>query len=219
MSQDTERISNRSLLGAFFLVVLLCAVFFSLGYFLGYKQRGPAAAAVTEQVAAPADADSPPTTATPAAPSTAGSASVEPSSGPGAAVAAPAPTAAGAAAVSAPPAPASAGASEARAPAANSPAAAVPAKGATGAAAESARPAVPPGLLVQAAALTNQQDADNMVQALTSRGYPALMLTPQQVHAKDAFFRVVVGPYKTRAAAESARNKLAAEGFKPFLRQ
>lgn len=78
---------------------------------------------------------------------------------------------------------------------------------------------VPSGLLVQVAALSNQQDAVNMATVLKSRGYPALILTPQQAKADDAFFRVVVGPYKTQGEADRARALLAAGGFKPFVRQ
>jgi len=68
------------------------------------------------------------------------------------------------------------------------------------------------------AALGNQQDANNMVSVLQSRGYPALILSPEQAHASDNLFRVVAGPYKTRADSEKARSKLVAEGFKPFIR-
>jgi len=77
---------------------------------------------------------------------------------------------------------------------------------------------VPPGPLVQVAALTNQQDANDMLGVLQSRGYTARILTPQQAHATDSLFRVVTGPYKSRAEAEEARGKLAAAGFKPFIR-
>jgi len=57
-----------------------------------------------------------------------------------------------------------------------------------------------------------------MLGVLQSRGYTALILTPQQAHATDNLFRVVTGPYKTRVEAEEARSKLAAAGFKPFIR-
>ncbi|HUI44060.1 MAG TPA: SPOR domain-containing protein [Terriglobia bacterium] len=215
MTRDAERISTRSLLGAFFLVVLLCAVFFSLGYFMGYKERGPTGAPVAEQVTAPPDSDVPPqTNPAPDAPSASGASTGE-------AAAAPAASAQADRTPAVAPSSQAAGTIPTPSPAAPAPASAVPGGGSTGVVAPAAprpRPA-PHGVLIQAAALANQQDAANMVSVLTSRGYPALILTPQQARADDNLFRVVVGPYKTRAAAEAARHKLAAEGFKPFIRQ
>src|SRR5580698_1448645 len=55
MNQESEGVSTRSLLGAFFAVVVLCAVFFSLGFFLGYRQGHPGGALTTEQVPAASD--------------------------------------------------------------------------------------------------------------------------------------------------------------------
>jgi cell division septation protein DedD len=225
MSQDTERSSTRSLLGAFFLVVLLCAVFFSLGYFLGYKERGPAASLVSEQVIPPADSDVPP----PANPSTQTASPAESPTGQEAPTPATRPSDAGSAASASstdqsagggsatnanPAGAASKPASKSESPAASDATAGRPAD-----AAALERKRVPRGLLVQAAALSNEQDAANTVNVLTSRGYPAFILTPRQAHAGDRYYRVVVGPYRTHAAAEAGRDKLSAEGFKPFIRQ
>src|SRR5690242_14811154 len=54
MNQDSGPIPTRLVLLAFFAVVLLCAVFFSLGYFLGHEQRNPATP-TTEQVSTSSD--------------------------------------------------------------------------------------------------------------------------------------------------------------------
>lgn len=77
---------------------------------------------------------------------------------------------------------------------------------------------VPSGVLVQVAAVTNRQDAANVVGVLKSKNYPALVLSPAQAKAKDSFYRVVAGPYKSRTQAERVRKELTAEGFKPFIR-
>jgi len=58
-----------------------------------------------------------------------------------------------------------------------------------------------------------------MADTLRARGYPALVLTPAQVDAKDAYFRVVAGPYRSHDAAEAALRKLVKEGYRPFIRQ
>jgi cell division septation protein DedD len=210
MNPDSEGVPRRQLLLAFFAVVLLCAVFFSLGFFVGYKQRAANIAPVTEQVNTDVPGEANPAEAAPAAqqpggsapagaanPKNAGAFSAEATRGntavsgnsPGTAAPGPAPSAS-----SASPSVSKSGALAAPGP-------------------------IPPGVLVQVAALSNQQDAFNMVDVLKSRGYAALLLTPEQAHARDSFFRVVVGPYPSHAEADKVRSQLAAEGFKPFIRQ
>jgi len=202
MNQEPEGISTRSLLGAFFAVVVLCAVFFSLGFFLGYRQAHPANALATEQVPAGSDVpalvnapDASPASAT-AAPST------PPATYPATSDSQPAES------EGAPDQP-SAAEKEANSnpPASDEDSTASPAAS-----------RVPAGLLVQVAALMNQQDAANVVNVLKSKNYPALVLTPAQAKAKDNFYRVVAGPYRSRTDAERVRKELTSEGFKPFIR-
>jgi cell division septation protein DedD len=57
-----------------------------------------------------------------------------------------------------------------------------------------------------------------LVGVLKGRGYSAFLLTPAEARSGDKLFRVEVGPFSSRAEAEKARQKLADEGFKPFLR-
>ena len=57
-----------------------------------------------------------------------------------------------------------------------------------------------------------------LVDALKSRGYPVFLVTPAHAKAGDNLFRVQVGPFPTRADAESVRGRLSKEGFKPFIR-
>jgi cell division septation protein DedD len=238
MVDEQEGVSTRQLLAAFFAVVVLCAVFFSLGFFLGHQGRSPQSTLATEQVPS-SSSDAPPTVNAPDQ-----AASSDASAGPPAGASSDQGTAAAGAPVTKASPGSSAGPSTAEnsaasgTPEAPAPVAASPAESVTGQ--TPAQPAnsqqvalhttvpaapgpvtpgrVPPGPLVQVAALTNQQDANDMVGVLQSRGYQALILTPQQAHATDNLFRVVAGPYKSRAEAEEARRKLAAAGFKPFIR-
>ena len=62
-----------------------------------------------------------------------------------------------------------------------------------------------------------QTDAENLVKLLKSHGYPVYLLTPQQAHAHDKLYRVQVGPFTTRVAADLTRDKLVGEGFRPFV--
>lgn len=229
MNQEPEGIPTRHVLLLFFAIVLVCAMFFSLGFFLGRQKRNPETAPATEQVSPssdipptvnpPAEAESSTTpeeaggAAAPATRSSAQSASSTASGHPEAAAQLQVPPR-GASAAAKPP---EKGASSSR-----------PARplngeasdaGQTGTATVSARTKLPPGLTVQVAAVSSQQDAVNMVSVLKSRGYPALLLAPDRAHSRDIFYRIIVGPYKTKRQVDEARSKLAAEGFKPFIRQ
>lgn len=75
------------------------------------------------------------------------------------------------------------------------------------------------GVILQVIASSSQKDAENLVAALKSRGYPAFLVTPQQVHSSDNLFRVQVGPFSTRQNAEKFRKKLSDQGFHPFFRR
>jgi cell division protein FtsN len=236
MVDEQEGVSSRQLLAAFFAVVVLCAVFFSLGFFLGHQERSPQSALATEQVPS-SSSDAPPAVNTPDQAVSSGAAAspaLGASKGQGTAAAAPPESASPSSSAGLSTRETSAGST---APETQAPVAAPREEQVMGPPAQptaeqqvalhTAAPAasvpsgarrVPPGPLVQVAALTNEQDANDMLGVLRSRGYAALILTPQQAHARDNLFRVVAGPYKTRAQAEEARGKLAAAGFKPFIR-
>lgn len=70
---------------------------------------------------------------------------------------------------------------------------------------------------VQVMASRTKGDAENLVKLLKSHGYPTYLLTPQEANAKDHLFRVQVGPFASRVAADTTRDKLVGEGFKPFV--
>ncbi len=74
------------------------------------------------------------------------------------------------------------------------------------------------GLAVQVDALRAKQDAEALVRILKARRYPVFLVTPEYANSKDNLYRVQVGPFATREDAEKARDKLAQEGFKPFIR-
>lgn len=70
---------------------------------------------------------------------------------------------------------------------------------------------------VQVMASSTRADAENLVKLLKSHGYHVYVLSPQQAHAKDKLYRVQVGPFKSRVEADRARDKLESEGFRPFV--
>ena len=226
MNQDSGPIPTRLVLLAFFAVVLLCAVFFSLGYFLGHEQRNPASP-TTEQVSP--SSDIPPAVNPPVDSQTPGT-SEEAEQPPTPVNASPATDAnapsTNSSQAAAPPETAPSSAPAVAKPLEKSESASPPARRASDepgtisrATAPSTLTQLPPGLTVQVAALSSQADAANMVQVLKSRGYPALLFAPDSAHSKDIFYRVIVGPYKTKKQVDQVRSKLAEEGFKPFVRQ
>jgi len=68
---------------------------------------------------------------------------------------------------------------------------------------------------VQVAAVTKQEDADALVDALKKKQYPALTASG----ASDKLFHVQVGPYGDVKDAEAMRAKLIADGYNPILKK
>lgn len=74
-------------------------------------------------------------------------------------------------------------------------------------------PLIPSGAIVlQVAALVKQDDALAIAGNLQKKHFAAYVQTP----LKDKFYRVQVGPFKDKKAAEAARKGLESEGFKAF---
>lgn len=70
---------------------------------------------------------------------------------------------------------------------------------------------------VQVAASGDREDAEKIVKTLRSHGFPAFVAPPEK--AGDKLYRVQVGPYPTREAAEKIKPRLEQEGFKqPFIK-
>jgi cell division septation protein DedD len=74
-------------------------------------------------------------------------------------------------------------------------------------------PLIPSGAIVlQVAALVKQDDALAIAGNLQKKHFSAYVQTP----LKDKFYRVQVGPFKDKKAAEAAKKGLENEGFKAF---
>ncbi|MFY9912085.1 MAG: SPOR domain-containing protein [Candidatus Sulfotelmatobacter sp.] len=208
-SQDTEiTLGTTKLLGLFFGLVMICAVFFALGYTLGRKSDTgmPASAAIPAQ--APASASKPASsTSSPAQPMTFYKAVEQKDAN---AQLTPATDA-----VSVPPA----------SPTQSIPAAsAAPASsaGAQSASSENTNPpdpmaAIPAaGYFVQIAAVSKQEDAQALVDALKQKQYPAFVAANS---SSDNLFRVQMGPFGDIKEAEGMRARLINDGYNPILKK
>lgn len=197
--------------------IAVCAIFFSLGFLVGFNEHGSHSGPTTEVVAPPAVI--PPTINTP------------PDSGQ---IPAPDPTAAssspnavpetevipdsGGGAVSNPPEEEKPSSHKKHSKAELKAEAKAEAKAAPTPPPAAAHGEVGEGLMLQVAALRTRQDAEAMVGVLKKHGYPVFMVAPLNKHSEDSLYRVQVGPFRTRAEADKAHDKLVAEGFKPFIK-
>jgi hypothetical protein len=207
-----ERVlESRHLVGLFLGVVLLCSVFFTLGYVMGRTQfSGPVHAeafskpspapvapkAKEPQPLAPAPGewdfyakkdDSRPEGPRPSHSATSTNAAPVP------AVATKSP--------SAPPAPVAKPVSAPADP--KQPGRYQPPKMAKGA------------IVVQVAALARQSDALHMADVIQEKQFPAFVVTP----SADKFYHVQVGPYSDEKSAEAAKRALEQLGFKPIIKR
>jgi DedD protein len=205
-SQDTEiTLGTAKLLGLFFGLVIICAVFFALGYTLGRKSdvglAAPSAAAPLQtatNVLKPAGSASP----QPAPPMTFYKAVEQKDAN---SQLAPAPADATSATAAAGQAPtSSSGASS------------------SGTQTQTANPPDPMGVLptagyfVQVAAVSKQEDAEALVDALKKKQYPAFVASNSTT---DKLFRVQVGPFADIKDAEGVRTRLINDGYNPILKK
>jgi cell division septation protein DedD len=214
-------LNTGTVLALFFTLALICAVFFGFGYSMGRKSAQPAAVAASDGSPAPAavsdTASSKPAPGSPAiqpipgymsqseanaANEKAGAQSIKSSASTTPAPAAPVvqprkPV------VEAAPAPAPVVRTPPPAPAPvvayNSAPTATPAAGAT---------------YVQIAAVSHQEDADVLLNALQRRGYKVLARSD----AADRLIHVQIGPFSDRKQAEATRQKLLGDGYNAFLK-
>ena len=213
---DDRRLSVRQMLLMFVGGVAVCAVFFALGFLVGYNQRPAVATAETEQIQAPAAI--PPTVNAP--PDTSpSSAAVTPTSSQAPTSEAGQPTAQSASKSTEPQTemidtPAASGAARlpkkaiSDAGPSSEASSAVPAEGRPGS-----------GFLLQVAALNSRQDAERQVEKLNTRGYHHVsIVSPKDAHQSDSLWRILVGPYPTRLQAEQVQKRLAQAGYHPFFR-
>jgi DedD protein len=209
--QDTEiTLGTAKLLGLFFGLVIVCAVFFALGYTLGRKTDAgfatPSAAAPLQTASngtKPASSSS-----QPAPPMTFYKAVEQKDANP---QLTPASSDTNSTATAGQPASSSAPSSSGT----SSPAA--PTQPST-----TGNPPDPMAVLpavdyfVQVAAVTKQEDADSLVDALKKKQYPAFVATNTTA---DKFFRVQVGPFTDIKDAEAMRTRLINDGYNPIVKK
>jgi len=214
--RDEKGASARQLVLMFLAAVAVCAVFFSLGFVVGYNHAPARGVPVTENVSP--SGDIPPTVNPPeggasqSSPQGMETEKISPASASVPQPERPAPLQPKPAAKAQPKAP--------RTPKKAAPkkvAASKPAPAPQNHAASKASSSSGLHFAVQVMASRTKADAGNLVKLLKSHGYPAYVLTPQQAHAKDHLFRVQVGPFASRVTADATRDKLVGEGFKPFV--
>lgn len=70
-------------------------------------------------------------------------------------------------------------------------------------------------IVLQVAALRHESDALALADVLQQKGFPAFVITP----ASDAFYRVQVGPFPTQTIGDKAKQSLQREGFKAIFRR
>ncbi len=71
------------------------------------------------------------------------------------------------------------------------------------------------GYFVQVAAVSKQEDADALVDALKKKSYSAFATSG----AADKLFHVQVGPFEDIKDAEATRGKLVNDGYNPILKK
>jgi len=196
-------VGNRQLLGGFFIVVLLCAAAFAMGYVVGENTHTsrPMETALSPNGPKPMDATPDAPDARAASPSPAAPSSPLPDVPPdskGAAETA-------AAASSPQPVTQPAREPEPPPPVRREPATAP----APRAVAESA-----PGQYWQVTATSNRNSAETLVQSLRDKGFPAVLSS-----GADNLTHVMVGPYKDTASLGRAKTDLENNGFTQLVRK
>ncbi len=193
-------LSTPAILGIFFGLALLCAVFFGFGYNMGSKSHQAPIVASTPTTPAATNFDSfKPAPGSPAPVQSAPVVVAPPSD------AAPTDTSAAAASASTPAQPAPV----VRTPSA--PPAAAPSRPEA-----SATPASETGLtfMVQVAAVSHQEDADLLVAALKRKGYTVAARSEPQ----DKLIHIQVGPFPSKKDAEAMRQRLLGDGYNAILK-
>jgi DedD protein len=79
----------------------------------------------------------------------------------------------------------------------------------------SAPPPMGTAYFVQVAAVSKQEDAEALVEALKKKQYPALTSSA----SPDKLFHVQVGPFADVKDAEAIRAKLVSDGYNPILKK
>jgi len=72
------------------------------------------------------------------------------------------------------------------------------------------------GYFVQVAAVTRKEDADALVEALKKKQYPAFSANNSST---DKYYHIQVGPYADLKEAEAMRARLISDGYNPILKK
>jgi DedD protein len=200
-SQDTEiTLGTAKLLGLFFGLVVICAVFFALGYTLGRKSDAIVSATTLGPLPASNGAKPGSSGATPSAPMTfyknVEQQNANPQLTPAKSVSEN---------NSATATPAAQGADSSPSPPAQ-----------TGNPPDPMAPIPGTGYFVQVAAVSKEDDAGALVDALKKKQYPAFVANSA---ATDKLFRVQVGPFGDIKDAEAMRSRLINDGYNPILKK
>jgi DedD protein len=194
--QDTEiTLGTGRMLALFFVLVLVCASFFAIGFSLGRKSS----AVGTGNVLA-AQSQTPSTVVRPGA----GKTNPQPT-----------PTSSDFSFYKAVEQKTADGQPPTK-PAANPPAATTPDGASPASDAATSTPLPTNGYFVQVAAVSRQEDADALVEALKKKQYPAFIASNA---AGDKFFHVQVGPFTDIKDAELMRGRLTGDGYNPILKK
>jgi cell division septation protein DedD len=206
-SQDTEiTLGTAKLLGLFFGLVIVCAVFFALGYTLGRKSDIGISPAAPGPQQATANGAKPGVSTTAPVPMTFykaveqrdANAQLTPAAsevGPGGAAS---------------PAAADGHAGDGPATVTDSTKVQAAVPGAPVSASSGA------GYFVQVAAVSKQEDAQSLVGALQAKQYAAFIAGSS---AADKLFRVQIGPFSDIQEAEAVRSRLVNDGYTPILKK
>jgi DedD protein len=201
--QDTEiTLGTGHMLAIFFILVLVCGFFFAIGFSLG---RRTALVGVANSAGAP-----PGTSTTTVRPSAAkGDASTPQSSDFSFYKSVGEKNADAALASQNPKTPPASATSNPAAPPADAPATTKPAS-------DAVSPPPAGSYFVQVAAVSRQEDAEALVQALQKKQYPAFAANNA---AADKFYHVQVGPYADIKEAEAMRARLITDGYNPIVKK
>jgi cell division septation protein DedD len=214
--QEEKGFSAWHLVLIFLAAVAVCAVFFSLGFVVGYNQRPTRTSTQTETVTPttniPPTVNPPPETSSQSSTESLTTETVAPSPAKEPPAIHPHPLAQAKPEQPTRPAQKSVGNSKLRPSAERKPSA--PRESRAEATAATGRNA---HFAVQVIASRTRADAITLIRLLEARHYPVFLVSPKASHTGDNLYRVQVGPYASRSEAERALHKLEREGFKPFI--
>jgi cell division septation protein DedD len=206
--QDREiSLSTTTILGIFFALALLCAVFFGFGYSMGRKSAQPVSGTPSEVTTKSENTSSKPAPGSPATPSTssAGRSSAGESQSTILPLDSPNPVSEDSRRAPTPikaatPSPRSEVPADLPSKSAIKPAGIIPVAAALPSLGSS---------VVQVAAMSHQEDADVVAVDLKRRGYTVAVRHEPQ----DKLFHVQIGPFATKKEADAMRQRLQADGY------